>query len=189
MDRRVKYTQKVIKDAFIKLLDEKDIKKITVSKICEIADINRATFYRYYLDVYDLLDKIQLELLEALKKEAYKDDETPTVFSFANDMLNVLLENKDLVATLFSTNNNIYFLYDFLEVAFEKFKELWAKDESNISNEKIEYATTFIFNGALGIINYWVINDFDKTPHELAKIIESLTYYGTSRFIHQKDLR
>jgi hypothetical protein len=28
MDRRIKYTKKTIKDTFIKLLDEKDIKKI-----------------------------------------------------------------------------------------------------------------------------------------------------------------
>ena len=56
MDRRVKYTKKVIKDTFIDLLSEKDINKVTVSEICKIADINRATFYRYYLDVFDLLE-------------------------------------------------------------------------------------------------------------------------------------
>ena len=62
MDRRTKYTQKVIKETFINLLEEKEITKITVSEICKIADINRATFYRYYLDVYDLLSNIQKEM-------------------------------------------------------------------------------------------------------------------------------
>ena len=61
MDRRIKYTKKTIKDTFISLLSEKDIKKITVSEICKLADINRATFNSYYLDVNDLLDKIQEE--------------------------------------------------------------------------------------------------------------------------------
>ena len=50
MDRRTKYTKKIIKDTLIKLLSEKEIKKVTVSEICAIADVNRATFYRYYLD-------------------------------------------------------------------------------------------------------------------------------------------
>ena len=36
MDRRIKYTKKVIKDTFLELLEEKDINKITVSEICEI---------------------------------------------------------------------------------------------------------------------------------------------------------
>ena len=67
MDRRVKYTQKVIKEAFIDLLEAKDIKKITVSEICEKCDINRATFYRYYLDVYDLLDKIEEDFVNEVK--------------------------------------------------------------------------------------------------------------------------
>ena len=55
MDRRIKYTKKIIKETFINLLEKKDLNKITVSEICKIADINRSTFYRYYLDVYDLL--------------------------------------------------------------------------------------------------------------------------------------
>ena len=73
MDRRIKYTKKTIKDTFISLLSEKDIKKITVSEICKLADINRATFYRYYLDVYDLLDKIQEEFIEELKNPYIED--------------------------------------------------------------------------------------------------------------------
>ena len=48
MDRRVKYTKKIIKDTFLNLLKEKEISKITVSEICKLSDINRATFYRYY---------------------------------------------------------------------------------------------------------------------------------------------
>ena len=49
MDRRTKYTMKVIKDTFLNLLESKDISNITVTEICDIADINRGTFYRYYL--------------------------------------------------------------------------------------------------------------------------------------------
>ena len=75
MDRRVKYTKKIIKDTFLELLSKKDIKKITVSEICNIADINRATFYRYYLDVHNLLESIEDEFVCELKN-AYKPNET-----------------------------------------------------------------------------------------------------------------
>ena len=86
MDRRTKFTQKVIKDTFLDLLETKDIKKITVSEICEKADINRATFYRYYLDVYDLLDKIQEEFVNELKMASANDCDY-TVATFARDLL------------------------------------------------------------------------------------------------------
>lgn len=58
MDRRTKYTLKTIKETFLDLLQENNINKITVKEICDNADINRATFYRYYTDIYDLLKKI-----------------------------------------------------------------------------------------------------------------------------------
>ena len=35
MDRRTKYTKKVIEDTFIDLISEKDISKVTVSEICK----------------------------------------------------------------------------------------------------------------------------------------------------------
>lgn len=183
MDRRTKYTQKIIKETFISLLTMKDINKITVSEICKIADINRATFYRYYLDVYDLEEKIKNELINDLKAKA-DGEKDYTVYSFATDMLNVLVAHKDLVKVLFLGANNIYFLNDFLEVAYEKCKYRWRKDMPNAKEEDMEYAAIFIFNGALGIINYWVQNDFDKEIEEIAKTIETLAYYGTKKFIY-----
>lgn len=187
MDRRIKYTQKTIKDTLINLLYEKDIKKITVSEICKIADINRATFYRYYLDVYDLLDKIQEEFIEDLKKP-YLDnpDRVSSVGAFSKEILAVFLENKGLVKVLFNTNNNIYFLNEVLEVAYIMCKNKWEQDLPDITEDEINYAATFIFNGALGVVNFWVKNNFDKDINEVADAIEQLGYYGTKHFIYKK---
>lgn len=187
MDRRVKYTKRIIKDTFLTLLNEKDIKKITVSEICNKADINRATFYRYYLDVYDLLDSIEKEFVIELK-EAYlpQNDAEKTIHHFTKAMLSVFLKNKELVKILFNTNNSIYFLNNILEIAYARCRERWEKDLPNIPEEDMEYATVFIFNGALGIINFWVKNDFDKDIDEISEIIETLSSYGTRRYIYKK---
>jgi len=187
MDRRTKYTKKIIKDTLIKLLSEKDVKKVTVSEICSIADVNRATFYRYYLDVYDLLDKIEEDFINELKAP-YQEDPTRvnSVGAFSKEILAVFLENKDLVRILFNTNNNIYFLNEVLEVAYEMCKAKWMSDMPETTEEEINYAATFIFNGALGIVNYWVKNDFDKDIEEVSNAIEQLGYYGTKNFIYKK---
>ena len=158
MDRRTKYTKKVIMDTLIDLLSKKDIKKITVSEICKIADVNRATFYRYYLDEYDLLSKIEEE--------------------FVNQLKNASSNNSDSVSS--------YFLNDILGLAYERCQVKWKNDLPNISQEDIEYASIFIFNGALGVVNFWVQNNFDKEVDEVAKIIEKLSYYGTKKFIYKK---
>ena len=187
MDRRIKYTKKIIKETFFELISEKDIKKITVSEICAKADINRATFYRYYLDVFDLLDSIKKEFEDELKA-AYmpKDESEKTVKHFSKAMLEVFLEHKKLVKLLFNTNNGLYFLNNILEIAYMRCKEKWEKDLPNISEEDMEYASIFIFNGALGVINFWVQNDFDKDINEISEIIETLSYYGTKKYIYKK---
>ncbi len=187
MDRRIKYTKKIIKDTFISLISEKDIKKITVSEICKIADINRATFYRYYLDVYDLLDKIQEEFIDELKEPYINNPErVNSVKTFTKEILIVFLENKELVKVLFNTNNNIYFLNEVLEVAYQMCDTRWRHDIPNITQDEIDYAATFIFNGALGVVNYWVKNDFDRDIDELAYTIEELAYHGTKKYIYKK---
>ena len=137
MDRRIKYTKKTIKDTFISLLSEKDIKKITVSEICKLADINRATFYRYYLDVYDLLDKIQEEFIEELKTPYLEDQSrVNSVGAFSKEILQVFIDNKELVKILFDTNNNIYFLNEVLEVAYIMCKNKWEQDIPNITEDE-----------------------------------------------------
>ena len=59
VDRRVIRTKKAIREAFAKLLTEKDINDITISDIAELADINRKTFYNYYDGIYQVVDEIE----------------------------------------------------------------------------------------------------------------------------------
>jgi AcrR family transcriptional regulator len=54
-DLRVRRTRKVLKSALIELTIEKGFAAVTVQDIADRAMINRATFYRHYLDKYDLL--------------------------------------------------------------------------------------------------------------------------------------
>ena len=62
-DRRTAKTQKAIINAFASLLAEKELNKITVREISDRADINRATFYKHYLDVYDLYERVEKDIL------------------------------------------------------------------------------------------------------------------------------
>ena len=52
---------------------------------------------------------------------------------------------------------------------------IWAfncfKSSNNLDEREIEFATTFIFNGAIGVINYWVQNEFMDSVDEIARII------------------
>lgn len=64
-DLRTIRTRKFIIDSFIDLIEKKEFNSITISDITKGAMINRATFYRHFLDKYDLLEKVIKEDLMA----------------------------------------------------------------------------------------------------------------------------
>ena len=57
LDPRVKRTRSLVLQSFNSLLAEKSFDAITVQDVTEKAEINRATFYKHYVDKYALLDE------------------------------------------------------------------------------------------------------------------------------------
>ena len=63
------YTQEAIKKAFIRLLNQKPLNKITVKMIIGECGISRNTFYYHFKDVPELLEVVIKELLDTLIRE------------------------------------------------------------------------------------------------------------------------
>ncbi|MBZ0098941.1 MAG: TetR/AcrR family transcriptional regulator, partial [Taibaiella sp.] len=103
-DGRVRYTRMVIRDSLLKLLAEKPIQKITVKEICDLAEINRATFYTHYRDPYDLLEQIENELFENMAATVKTEQSDPN--NLTRKVFRVIEENADLCKVLFSENGD-----------------------------------------------------------------------------------
>lgn len=58
-NKRKRDSQEKIEKTFLQLIQKRNITEISVSKICEIAKLNRSTFYANYFDVYDLVEKVK----------------------------------------------------------------------------------------------------------------------------------
>lgn len=96
------YTRKMIRQVFIKMLNERPINKITVKDIAIACEINRNTFYYYYTDIYALLSEIfQTEL--------------QTVIDEYNDTLS--WEESFILAARFALENKtaIYHVYNSMQ--------------------------------------------------------------------------
>lgn len=66
-DHRTRVTKMLIRRAFTDLLRQKPIQSITVKSLCDAAGINRGTFYAHYDDIYDLLHKVESEMMQDLE--------------------------------------------------------------------------------------------------------------------------
>lgn len=66
MDIRMEKTEKAIKNAFLELRSMRSLEKITVKELCQLAQINKSTFYAHYEDIYDLSEKLQMETVRSM---------------------------------------------------------------------------------------------------------------------------
>lgn len=63
MDKRIEKTRYAIKSAFMELRTKKALEKISVKELCELANINKSTFYSHYEDIHALSDALEYELV------------------------------------------------------------------------------------------------------------------------------
>ncbi|MDF2802602.1 MAG: transcriptional regulator, TetR family [Anaerocolumna sp.] len=182
IDRRVKYTKMVIKDSFVKLLQQKPISKITIKELCEYADINRATFYAHYTDQYDLLQKIEDELVEDINKYLDSYDFKGGILESV-EMLEKILEyikdNFELIDLLLDTNGDIKFHQEIIKIiGYRRFLSLTTIEPTDTA----EYIFYFSVHGCMGIIQKWLKDGMKKTPREMAELILKMDLNGRSSF-------
>ena len=129
-DHRVRVTKIIIKNTFLSLLSHKKIKDITVKELCSFANINRGTFYAHYTDIYDLLSKIENELLEnfKLKLQPLSNSTKENIISIdvCTSIFNFIKENMDICSIILSENLDSDILYKMLELGKEQCIEVYS---------------------------------------------------------------
>lgn len=63
-NRRAQYTRRQLKDALIRLLEHNSLAAITVTELCQEADVNRGTFYLHYASPAELFADIERDLVK-----------------------------------------------------------------------------------------------------------------------------
>ncbi|MDP1418891.1 TetR family transcriptional regulator [Peribacillus simplex] len=83
LDPRFLRTRKLIMEAFMELVIEKNFKDITIKDITQRATVNRATFYYHFFDKYDLLETVISEdVLQGVLKDVTSHEAlTPEVLN------------------------------------------------------------------------------------------------------------
>lgn len=181
LDRRKKYTRMVLKDSLIKLLKEKSISTITIKEICELADINRSTFYAHYSDQKELLYSIEEEFIEGMVRtlSQYNFSKEEEALQMTVKTLEHIAENSDICQTLLSENSDIHFQKRGMKITQEFIFKNWLTN-SNYDRETIEYINLFVVSGMIHVIKHWLENDRNKAPEEIAHIILNFINKGLS---------
>ena len=101
----MRLTRELLRRAFMTLLAEKPIEEISIKELCDLAQVNRSTFYAHYTDLRDLLRQIEDEMFEEFSQaldnlyQPGRDGVEPVVVT--TGVFQCLKDNSDLcVVTL-----------------------------------------------------------------------------------------
>jgi AcrR family transcriptional regulator len=175
VDPRILRTRQLIKDAFIDLLQEMEINKITVNRIAERATINRVTFYLHYHDIQDLMEKMAQEMAEDIEcimmstttnmKSAEEIDSLKLI-----NLLEHIAENAKFYKVVLGSTRTPIFTERLLNILTKSITERTEID-SLLATTDIQRDIA-IWHGSsalIGTIVAWLRKDMPYTPQFLAK--------------------
>ena len=182
IDRRVRKTQRQLRLALAQLMRQKPVQKITVRELADLVDINRATFYLHYRDVFDLLRQIEEDLAREFNQiiETHQADLSQGVLlPLLRDLLSNIRDNADLVQVLLSENGDISFinrLKDFLRtVCLTHYTAVRGQP----SDAHFEYSFSYMVSGCIGLLQRWLDGGMPESCDEMAMLTEQLILHGT----------
>ena len=98
----VNITKRAIQEAFLAVLNEKPLGKITVKDITDRCGINRNTFYYHYQDIPALLEEIcQIQVYELVNKYP----ELNSVEECLDAAMQIVMDNKRAVMNIYNSDN------------------------------------------------------------------------------------
>ena len=165
-------------EAFLALLAKKDFGFITVKEICEVAGVNRSTFYLHYETMSDLLSESVSRMNEQLLACMGKDSDAFSALlrncpredlylitpDYLTPYLNYIKNNKRLFRT--ATENAAVLRMD---KSYEKMlRHVFTPilDRYGVLQQDRPYIMAFYIQGLMAIISEWLKNDcVDSITH------------------------
>lgn len=181
-DRRVRYTKMVLKQSLLTLMRDQPIEKITVKDICELADINRGTFYAHYADPYDLLSQIENELFDEILAAIETSLKAEAILGLLEEIFESIVKNSELCKVLFGEHGDKAFIRRIMFIAREKSAAEWKKMIPSLRDDQMELLYMFYANGCVAVIQHWLQNGMKDSPHDLSVFIEKLSTHGLRAF-------
>lgn len=181
VDRRVKYTIMMLTDALVELMQTQHISEVSVTALCERADINRSTFYTHFKDVYDLLEYIEQEALSNITSYLEKQDfssKQPVSEQILNRILEYVQDNAALFQALLSDNCENGIQSEVIKLA-QPF-DMQLGQQTNERTRK--YVTIFGTTGCISLIQKWLQDGMPEPTEEIAGLMLRILYKGTSSF-------
>lgn len=185
MDRRQEKTKQAILQALIKLIDQKGLDQVSVSDLCQQANINRSTFYLHYKNMEDLLLSVEADFIREIT-DAIQDLETEDLIynsqaltQLFTRILESIEKNSDLIITLMSPTTSPRTRLT-IEQAIENIiiDRMNTAIISEATQEELSVSKTYIAvtisSLFTGIVAEWLLSGKKESPQDLGQFISEI---------------
>ncbi|MFD4705489.1 TetR/AcrR family transcriptional regulator [Gottfriedia sp. NPDC058432] len=188
IDPRVIRTRRLLKQAFIDLMEVRAFDEITVQDISDKATVKRATFYLHYKDKNELMIQYIDETLKDLREKVnvqisfldnfdYLDQQPHPSFV---QLFHQIAENFAFYRALLVTNRIPYLTSGLLEIIHEFVSEGINQIEPSDQNlfAKRDLIIKYVESAFLEVIIWWIENNMHYSEHEMAFQLMTLSIKG-----------
>lgn len=179
-DKRAITSAELIYDGLCQCLNKKSYTQITISDIQKASTVSRATFYRHFDTIDDILYWRCNQAFEEMFS-LYVHKENATIYDFAQHFINYWTNNSSILEVLMQINR-----IDILYTCHTEHMHLFQKTSLNAAQILQKDSAYFmgIRTGILiGIFMTWLKNGKKESPDELFEIIKT-----QFEFIYKSEL-
>jgi AcrR family transcriptional regulator len=173
-NQQFKKTEEKMMKTTLELMERFPFEKITVRKICETAEVNRSTFYAHFIDIYDLLGKIELTLRFELE-DSYKSNNIMQtgVVPFTQESFLIFIQYIHAHQAFYRIllKNDRQFPLQQYEHYWDRVFDPLQQQQTVISKEEIMYYLMGFQGCFTMIMRKWLENDCRESEEDMAKIV------------------
>jgi AcrR family transcriptional regulator len=182
VDPRVRRTRRILRDALVSLILEKDYSAISIKEITDRAEVAYITFFRHYSGIDELLMEVLEEGLAELirhiatlagKSEGPANEvEGRLIFEYVrekSDLFRILLKSQSVTRIRKSVIHKIATMYQDSCGFLQRPKD----------HIPANMASNHMATSLLALIEWWLENKMSPPPPQMGKIYESLIIDAT----------
>ncbi|MBX4262605.1 TetR/AcrR family transcriptional regulator [Clostridium estertheticum] len=170
-NQRVMLTKRLIREALLKMLKTRNINKISIRELCQVAGINRTTFYNHYGSQYDVLNEIAETYIQNTSFTVINDIAAgKNIDECLTRVLQYMKDNLEFAKLVLDLDN--YDLITHITISLPQFDHMVIKHlPENLDLEEKKAIASYVQYGAVRLIKEWILSDCLKSPEKEAKLI------------------
>jgi len=166
-------TEKNILEAFWELYKVKGFSNTTVKDVIKKAGYNRSTFYDYFVDLEDVLTKIEESVIPSIDTMPPIESENMNIGMPIDDYVEFFKQHQEYYVVLLGENGDPRFVSKLKHsIKQSLFNHMPVKEF--MDSVRTDYIIEYMLSGMIGILVYWLSNLNELTEYEIISLMKRI---------------